>query len=333
MSGRRNFLAASSSAAASLAAPSLLPGASAQTSGAESFPNRPVAVLSGYVPGGVTDITSRAVAERMARELGQPVVVENRAGAATSVASTAVAQARPDGYTLLMGTSTLAINPALQPNLTPKEPLRELASVGMVFRTAFVLHVHPSLPAKSTGELIAFAKANPGRLNFGSSGTGAVNHLSQALFAQRAGIEVVHVPYRGGAPGLLDLRTGRIQAMFAAVQEALPAVREGATRALAVSSAERSPLLPEVPPVADTLPDFDVVFWQGLFAPAGTPEAVVSRLGAALAVATEDAVLRARMAEQGVSVQTGDAATLRTLLARETESWGRLIREAGIRPE
>ena len=127
------------------------------------------------------------------------------------------------------------------------------------------------------------AKANPGRLNFGSSGTGAVNHLSQALFAQRAGIEVVHVPYRGGAPGLLDLRTGRIQAMFAAVQEALPAVREGATRALAVSSAERSPLLPEVPPVADTLPGFDVVFWQGLFAPAGTPEAVVARLGAALA--------------------------------------------------
>jgi tripartite-type tricarboxylate transporter receptor subunit TctC len=290
-------------------------------------------VLSGYAPGGVTDITSRAVAERMARELGQPVVVENRPGAATAVANTAVAQAKPDGYALLMGTSTLAINPALQPSLGPREPLRDLAPVGMVFRTAFILHVHPSVPARDAAGFIAHCKANPGQVNFGSSGTGAVNHLCQALFAQRAGIEVVHVPFRGGAPALLELRQGRIQAMFQAVLEALPMLREGATRALAISSAERSPLLPEVPPVADALPGFDTVFWQGLFAPAGTPEPVLARLGGALRAATDDPALRARMAEQGVSVQTGDAAALRALLARETEDWGRLIRDAGIKPD
>jgi tripartite-type tricarboxylate transporter receptor subunit TctC len=331
MFGRRTTLAAG--AAAGLAASPFGRLAGAQTGGAEGFPSRPVSVLSGYAPGGVTDLTSRAVAERMARELGQPVVVENRVGAATAVANTAAAQARPDGYTLLMGTSTLAINPALQPTLTPREPMRELTPVGMVFRSAFVLHVHPSVPARNAAEFIAFAKANPGQVNFGSSGTGAVNHLCQALFARQAGIEVVHVPFRGGAPALLELRQGRIQAMFQAVQEALPVLREGATRGLAISSAERSPLLPELPPVADTLPGFDVVFWQGLFAPAGTPEPVVARLGAALRAATEDAALRARMAEQGVALQTGDAEALRDLLARETGIWGRLIREAGIRPE
>ncbi len=318
-------------ALAGLAAPPRT--ALAQGSAAEGFPTRAVAVLSGYPPGGVTDITSRAVAERLGRELGQPVVVENRAGAATAVANTSVANARPDGYTLLMGTSTLAINPALQPTLTPKEPMWELVPVGMVFRTAFVLHVHPGLPVRSTAELIAWCKANPGKLDFGSSGTGAVNHLAQALFAQRAGIEVTHVPYRGGAPALLDLRAGRIQAMFQAVLEALPSLREGTTRGLAVSSAERVGLLPELAPVAATLPGFDVVFWQGMFAPPGTPAAVLARLGAALRVATEDAELRARMAMQGVVVQTGDAAALGRLLAAETEVWGKLIRDAGIKPD
>ena len=313
-----------------LLAPTLAPTlASAQ----EAYPNRAISVVSGYAPGGLTDVTSRAVAERMGRELAVPMVVENRVGAATAIANTAVAQARPDGYTVLMGTSTLAINPGLQPSLTPKEPLKDLAPIGMVFRTAFVLHVHPDVPARTTAELIAYCKANPGKLNFGSSGTGAVNHLALALFAQAAGIEVTHIPYRGGAPALLDLRAGRIQAMFQAVLEALPTLADNATRALAISSAERSSLLPDVPPVAETLPGFDVVFWQGLFAPAGTPAPILAKLGAALHTATEDATLRARMAEQGVDITTGDAAMLHRTLAEETAKWGKLIREAGIRPE
>ncbi|MBY0335884.1 MAG: tripartite tricarboxylate transporter substrate binding protein [Acetobacteraceae bacterium] len=324
----------SASRRALLAAPALLALPGPRSGRAqEAFPSRAISVVSGYAPGGVTDITSRAVAERMARELPQPMVVENRVGAATAVANTHVAQARPDGHTLLMGTSTLAINPALQPNLTPREPMRELAPIGMVFRTAFVLHVHPSVPARTTEEFIALARREPGRINFGSSGTGAVNHLAQALLAARAGVEFTHIPFRGGAPALIELRAGRIQAMFQAVQEALPVVREGATRALGVSSTTRNALLPDVPPVADAVPNFEAVFWQGLFAPAGTPEPILARLGSVLRVATDDAALRARLAEQGVDIVTGDATVLRDTLARETQLWGELIRSANIRPE
>jgi len=299
----------------------------------ESYPNRPISVVSGYAPGGVTDIVSRAVAARMGQELGVPIVVENRVGAATAVGNTHVAAARPDGYTLLMGTSTLAINPALQPTLTPRDPVRELAPVGMVFRSTFVLHVHPSLPVTDMAGFLAYARANPGRLNIGSSGTGAVNHLSQALLVARTGIDLVHVPFRGGAPGLLELRAGRIQGMFNAVQEAQPPVREGATRALGITSLARVPTMPDVPPIADTVPGYEAVFWQGLFAPAGTPAPVIARLEAALAVATADPGLVGRMAEAGVEMAQGGAEVLRALLARELASWGEVIRGANIRAE
>ena len=299
----------------------------------EGYPSRAISVVSGYAPGGVTDIVSRAVAARMGQELGVAMVVENRVGAATAVGNTHVASARPDGHTLLMGTSTLAINPALQPNLTPREPMRELAPVGMVFRSPFVLHVHPSVPVTDMAGFIAYARANPGRMNIGSSGTGAVNHLSQALLVARTGVELVHVPFRGGAPGLIELRAGRIQGMFNAVQEAQPAVREGATRALGITSLTRAPTLPDVPPIADTVPGYEAVFWQGMFAPAGTPAAIIARLEAVLAIATADAVLVARMAEQGVEMVSGGADILRALLARETTGWGEVIRGANIRPE
>ena len=299
----------------------------------EGYPSRAISVVSGYAPGGVTDIVSRAVAARMGQELGVAMVVENRVGAATAVGNTHVASARPDGHTLLMGTSTLAINPALQPNLTPREPMRELAPVGMVFRSPFVLHVHPSVPVTDMAGFIAYARANPGRMNIGSSGTGAVNHLSQALLVARTGVELVHVPFRGGAPGLIELRAGRIQGMFNAVQEAQPAVREGATRALGITSLTRAPTLPDVPPIADTVPGYEAVFWQGMFAPAGTPATIIARLEAVLAIATADAALVARMAEQGVEMVSGGADILRALLARETTGWGEVIRGANIRPE
>jgi len=299
----------------------------------EAYPNRSISVVSGYAPGGVTDVVSRAVAARMAQELGATMVVENRVGAATAVGNTHVAQARPDGYTLLMGTSTLAINPALQPNLTPRDPARELAPVGMVFRSPFVLHVHPSLPIHNMAEFLAYARANPGRLNIGSSGTGAVNHLSQALLVARTGVELVHVPFRGGAPGLLELRAGRIQGMFNATQEAQPVVREGATRALGVTSLTRVPTLPDVPPIADTVPGYEAMFWQGLFAPAGTPAPIIARLEAALRVATTDPAWVSRMAEQGVEMVSGGADELRALLARELVSWAEVIRSQNIRPE
>ncbi|MBI0435726.1 tripartite tricarboxylate transporter substrate binding protein [Roseomonas sp. KE0001] len=298
-----------------------------------AWPARAVSMVTGYAPGGLTDVTTRAIAQRMEQELGQPIVVENRVGGATSVAATYVARAAPDGYTLLMGASSLAINPALQPELTPRDPQRELEALGLAYRSAFVLHVHPDLPVRSTAEFIDYAKANPGKINFGSSGTGAVNHLALELLRKRAGIDVLHVPYRGGVPALTDLRTGRIQAMFQAALEAMPVIREGVTRAIAVSSAQRMALLPDVPAVAETLPGFDAVFWQGLFAPPGLPPTVVTPLSAALTAATEDKGLRARMAEQGVAIETGDAAVMRRILAEDSTQWGTLIREAGIRPE
>lgn len=298
------------------------------------WPARAVTIVEGYPPGGVTDVTSRAVAERMARELGQAVVVDNRPGAATSVAAASVVRARNDGYTLLMGTTTLAINPTLQPALPPRDPARELDPVGLVFRTSFILHLHPTVPARTVPELIAHAKANPGRVIFGSPGVGSVSHLCLELFRTTAGIEVEHVPYRGGAPAALDLAAGRVHAIFQGVQEALPFLRAGQTRGIGVSLRTRSADFPDLAPVADTLPAFgEVTFWQGLFAPSGTPQAVLDRAGAALRAATEDPALRARMREQGVDLVTGDANALRGLLADETERWGRLIRAANIRLE
>jgi len=196
-----------------------------------------------------------------------------------------------------MGTTSLAINPALQPNLTPRDPTRELAPVGPVYRNPFVLQVHASLPVRTLAEFVAYAKANPGKLDYGSAGIGTVNHLAFVLLAKEAGIDVEHIPYRGGGPALLDLRAGRVQALFSSALEAMPLIQDGVSRAIAVSSATRIALFPDVPPVADSIPGFDVAFWQGLFAPVGTPDAVVARLAEALRAATTDAELRRRMTE------------------------------------
>ncbi len=315
-----------------IATPVLLAAAQAARA-QESYPSRAITVVTGYAPGGVTDATSRVVAQRMERELGQTLVVENKPGGATALASTQVAQARPDGYMLLMGTSSLAINPTLQPNLTPRDPMRELAPIGMAFTTPFVLHIHPSVPARGVAEFIAYCRANPGRVNMGSSGTGAVNHLCLEMFKQQGRLDITHVPYRGGAPALIDLQAGRIQGMFSAVLEALPSVRDGRTRGIGISSTSRIAVLPDLPPVADALPGFDGVFWQGLFAPAGTPDAVLSRLTPALAAATADPQVIARMAEQGVTMVTGGPDVLRRMLAEDSERWGRVIRDGNIRPE
>jgi tripartite-type tricarboxylate transporter receptor subunit TctC len=320
--------------AAGLALPATLPPVAAHAQGSTgAWPNRPVSIVEGYPPGGVTDLASRAVAERMSRDLGVPVVVDNRPGAATSVAATYVARARPDGYTLVMGTTTLAINQTLQPTLTPRDPGRELDPIGMVFQTPFILHVHPSVPARTTAELIEHAKANPGKVLFASPGTGAVSHLCLELFKARAGIDIVHVPYRGGAPAALDLRQGRVHAMFQAPQEAAPTLREGATRGLSVTAPTRLADYPNLPPINETIPGFEVFFWQGLFAPAGTPSPVIERAGAALRAATEDGAIRARLAEQGVQLLSGDAEMLRQTLAADTTRWGSVIRDAGIRLE
>jgi tripartite-type tricarboxylate transporter receptor subunit TctC len=309
----------------------LVRGRDASAQGA--FPSRSITLVNPYPPGGATDFGARLVAARMEAELGQAIVVESRPGAGTAVANAYVAGLPPDGYALLMGTTSLAVLPHLQPGSQPRDPRSAFDPVGTATRSAFVLHVHPDVPARSAAELIAHARANPGRMSWGSSGVGAINHMTLELFRARAGIRVEHVPYRGGAAALLDLQAGRIQAMFAALQEAAGSIRDGRTRALAVTSSRRAGVLPDVPPLGETLAGFEAVFWQGLFGPAGLPAPVVARLGAALRAATEDATVRRRMAEQGVEAWTGDAALLRRTLAADTETWGGVIREGNIRAE
>ncbi len=306
-------------------------GSAAVGQEAAGYPERPITVVLGYAAGGLTDVMTRLAAEPMQRVLGKPLVVENRTGGATAIANTYVAQARPDGYTLLMGTSSLAINPTLQPNLTPRDPASAFAPIGPLCYSPQVLLVKAALPVTTVQEFIAYAKARPGQLHFANSGNGSVNHLMAEMFNRAAGITASSVPYRGATPSLTDLRAGRVDATFATVSDSQPLIQDGAARALAVSSRDRVPQLPQVPAVAELVPGFHGVFWVGLFAPAGTPPAIVDRLAAALRSAKEDPALRERARTGGAVLLPGGPEELAAMLREETESWGRLIREVGIR--
>lgn len=306
-----------------------LPFAALPARAQEAFPSRPITIVNAYAAGGQTDIATRLTADRLGTAIGQRVVVENRVGGATSIASTLVAQARPDGHTLLAGTSSLAINPTLQPRLTPRDPQAELAPVGMVYRGAFVFHIFPGVPATTLPEFIAYAKANPGQLNYGGV-VGTVVHLAMQMLCQRAGIEMTAVPNRGGVEGLLDLQAGRIHCNFQSPVEAMPSLQEGKTRALAISSRERLANLPDVPTVAETLPGFEAVLWMALFAPAGTPAPVIEKLAAALGTVTGSEDYRSRMARIGLTAETGGPSEVQALLAADTVNWRKVITEAGI---
>jgi tripartite-type tricarboxylate transporter receptor subunit TctC len=305
--------------------PFVVPRARAQ----EAFPSRSITIMNAYAAGGQTDIAIRLTADRLAAAIEQRVVVENRVGGATSIASTAVAQARPDGYTLLAGTSSLAINPTLQPKLTPRDPQTELLPVGMIYRGAFIFHIYPGIPVTTLPEFIAYAKAHPGQLNYGGV-VGTVVHLAMEMLCQRAGIQMTAVPNRGGVEGLLDLQAGRIHCNFQSPVEALPSLQEGKTRALAISSRARLPNLPDVPTVAETLPGFEAVLWMALFAPANTPGEVVSKLSAALQMVTENQAYQSRMAQIGLTAETGGPSDVRSLLAADTANWRKVITEAGL---
>ncbi len=295
---------------------------------------RSITFVQPFAAGGNSDLIARALAELMARELGQAIIVENRPGGGTSIAATAVAQARPDGTMLLMGSASLAINPALQPSLTPRDPQRELVPIGATYRSSYVLVVHKDVPAPDLATFIALAKQRPGALNIGSAGVGSVNHLAQELLRSLAAIDLTHVPYRGAVPALVDLRAARVDGYFGGPSEVWPLVQEGVARALGVTAASRiAPPLENVPAIAETVPGYEVNFWQGLFAPAGTPEPVIARLEAALLRAKTSPDFAARLREANVQLNPGGAAELRALLAAETEKWGRVIRAANIRME
>ena len=316
-----------------LAAIAALPAARSAAAQGGWTPDRPIRLVVPFAPGGSTDVTARLVAEAIAPRLGQPVVIENRPGAGGNIGSESVARAAPDGHTLVMGTSsTHATNPALYRNL-PYQPLRDFAPVAQVAFIPNLLVVHPDVPARDLPALIALGKARPGSLNFGNAGSGTSQHLSAAMIASRAGIEVTHVAYRGGAPAVTDLLGGKIQAMAAPLVEVIAHVQAGRLRALAITTARRSSLLPDVPTIAETIPGFEVALWNGIFAPAGTPPAAVQRISTAIAEALRTEEMRARLAQQGSEPVGSTPAQFTAFIAAEIPKWAELVRISGATVE
>ncbi|MGG5888924.1 tripartite tricarboxylate transporter substrate binding protein [Falsiroseomonas sp. HC035] len=315
---RRHLLAAS--AALAFAGPAA----------AQNWPDRPVRIVVPFPPGGSNDIIARQLAEALRPLLGQPVVVENRAGAGGNVGADAVAKAAPDGHTLLLAApGPLAINEHLFREM-PFKPERDFAPVALVASVPIVLMVTPGLEALNVAELVALAKRQPGRLAFGSSGNGSTNHLAGELFKTMAGIDITHVPYRGAAPAMTDLVGGTIQMMFDNMPAALPQVRGGSVRGLAVAGTSRAAALPDLPTVADSgLPGFEAEAWFGLVAPAATPAAVLQRLQQACSQALADATLRTRFAEGGAEPGARLGAEFGNFLGAERTKWGRVVAASG----
>ncbi len=296
-------------------------------------PDRPVRVIVPFAAGGGTDLTARVVAEALTARLGQPVLVENRPGAGGNIGAEAVARATPDGHTLLLTTSsTHATNPALYRNL-PFHPVRDFSPISQVAFVPNLLVVRPDLPARSLAELIALAKARPGTLNFGNAGSGTSQHIAAAVLAARAGIDIAHVSYRGGAPAVTDLLGGKIDAIATPLVEVIAHVRADRLRALAVTTARRSGLLPDVPTIGETIPGYEVALWNGLFAPAGTPPAAVRRIAAEVAAALRTDAVRAKIAEQGSDPVGSDPETFAAFVAAEIPKWAELVRLSGARVE
>ena len=298
---------------------------------AEPYPSRPVTFISPYLAGGGIDLLARLLAQRLQQQLGQPFVVENKAGAATGIAATALARAAPDGATIMLATSTtMAINVAIYRHL-PYDPLRDFAPVALVATSPFVLVVNPDLPIRSVAELIAYAKAHPGELNYGSSGIGSFHHLSAELLASRAGIAMTHIPYKATPPALNDVVAGRVQLMFGDVTSTLPLVAAGKLRALGVSTAQRLAAAPDIAPLAEAgLPGFDASSWQMVVAPAATPQPIVALLNGALhdIVAAPDA--HAELDRRGlIPIASPPPAELQSFVRSEIIRWGELVRKAG----
>lgn len=312
----------------SLMLPGAVTQARAQTAGGTS--TRPITIVVPFPPGGLSDVMTRALGQRLGQELGQTVVVDNRPGAGTSVASAFVLQSRPDGTTLLMGSNSLATNPTALPQLPPRDPERELVPIGLAYMSAFLLVVRDDFPTRDLAGFIAYAKAHPGRVNFASSGVGAVNHLALELLNRSADIALEHIPFRGGAPALIELRAGRVAAFLATPADVATQLQDGSLRALATTMAQRLDQLPDVPAIAELLPGYEAVYWQALFAPAATPEPVVQRLAEALQAVKADMGFRVSLAARGVVLLPGGPQELRDYLRRETVLWGRVIREANI---
>ena len=299
---------------------------------AQAYPTRPVRLVIGYPPGGSADITARLIGQWLSERLGQPVVIESRPGAGTNIATETVVNAPPDGYTLLLVAPANAINATLYEKLNHNF-MRDIAPVAGLIRFPNVIVVNPSVPAKTVPELIAYAKANPGKLNMASSGAGSTIHVSGELFKMMTGINMVHVPYRGGAPALTDLISGQVQVMFDNVPTSLEFIRAGKLRPLAVTTAARSHVLPELPTVADFVPGYEASAWYGVGVPKGTPDAIIDKLNKEITAILDDPKAKARFAELGASLIGGSAAEFGQLVVDETEKWAKVVKFSGAKPD
>jgi len=315
-----------------LAATAALAAALTSTSALAAWPERPIRFIVPFPPGGGADIVARPLTALVGRNLGQQVVVDNRAGAGGTVAAALVATAAPDGYTLLFGTvGTHAIHTSLYAKL-PYDPGKEFAPISLTHNLPRVLVVHASLPVKSVTELIAFAKSKPGHLSFASAGNGGTNHLSGELFKFMAGVDMVHVPFKGAGPAVVEVLAGRIALTFDAIPVWFPHIKSGKVRALGVTSLKRSATLPDVPTVAESgLPGFDVANWLAVFAPARTPKPVIDRIHAELGVAMADAEIRRPLVEQGVEPMHTTPAELAAIMRRDTDKWAKIVKASGAK--
>ena len=299
---------------------------------AADYPSKPIRWISPWPPGGANDVFSRDIGRKLSDAFGQPVIVDNRPGAAGTIGSDVAAKAPADGYTVVMGSSpTHAIAPSLYPQL-PYDPVRDFTAVTLVGTVPNVLVVHPSLAAKNVKELIALAKASPGRLNFASAGNGTSQHLSGELFKTLAGVDMVHVPYKGTAPAMVDLIAGQVQLAFDNVTTIVPYIQAGKLRALAVTPAKRSAILPDVPTVAEAgVPGYEASVWFGVFAPAGTPQPVIARLHAEILKALNTADLRARMVAMGTDISGMGPAEFQAFVRKEVPKWAEVVRKANVK--
>jgi tripartite-type tricarboxylate transporter receptor subunit TctC len=301
---------------------------------AQSYPTKPIRLIVPYPPGGGTDFFARTVSAKLSDNLGQQVVVENRPGAATIIGAEAVAKSAPDGYTILLGdTATFAVNPTLYKKL-PYDPLKSFEPISLTGRFALLLVVHPSVQANSVAELIALAKAKPGTLNYASPGPGSPHHLAMALFMQRTGINMLHVPYKGAGPAIQDLLGGQIPTMFLDLAAGAPQIKGGKIRALGVASPKRIAALPDLPTLAESgLPGFEAWAWQGLVAPAGTPPEVVAKLGAEYARAIGDPGIRQKIVDAGVDPLQSSPREFTDYIRSEQEKWAKVVKDGNITVE
>jgi tripartite-type tricarboxylate transporter receptor subunit TctC len=299
---------------------------------AQTYPARPVRIVVGLTAGSASDIVARIMGQWLSERLGQQFIVENRPGAGTNIAAEAVVRSVPDGYTLLLAASPNAINASLYDKLSFNF-ISDIAPVAAISREPNVIVVNPSLPTRTVPELIAYAKANPGRINMASAGNGTTSHLAGELFKMMTGVNMVHVPYRGGGPALTDLLAGQVQVFFPPMVVPVGQIRAGKLRALAVTTATRSEALPDVTTVGEFVPGYEASVWFGLGVPKGTPAEVINRLNQETNAALTDIKIKVRMAESGGTVLPGSPADFGKLIAEETDKWRKVVREANIKPE